>query len=151
MPKIVICDIDGTAADLSHRLHHLDAKKQGKEVDWDAFFDDMIDDTPIAWCQALLNSLVKSGYEIHFVTGRPETHRQHTTDWLNKHYPDCMNWPMRMRKAGDYRSDYIIKKEILDEFFKPEEILFAIEDRQQAVDMWRDNDITVLQCDVGDF
>jgi hypothetical protein len=31
------------------------------------------------------------------------------------------------------------------------DILFAVDDRQQVVDMWRRNGITCLQCDEGQF
>ena len=39
----IICDIDGTLADLHHRLHHI---KNGNK-NWDAFFAEVKDDLPI--------------------------------------------------------------------------------------------------------
>ncbi len=57
-----------------------------------------------------------------------------------------------MRKGKDNRKDAIIKKEILGLLRQEgKEILFAVDDRQQVVDMWRENGITCLQCDIGDF
>ena len=35
--RAVICDIDGTLADVQHRLHHL----EGDPKDWDGFFAEM--------------------------------------------------------------------------------------------------------------
>ena len=42
MKKIVICDIDGTIANNDHRQHYLEGKK-----DWDGFFSEIINDSPI--------------------------------------------------------------------------------------------------------
>ena len=45
-----------------------------------------------------------------------------------------------------------IKKEILGKLkAENKDILFVVDDRQQVVNMWRDNGITCLQCDKGDF
>jgi hypothetical protein len=57
-----------------------------------------------------------------------------------------------MRADKDHRADHIIKKEILDSFLAQGlDIAFTVDDRQQVVDMWRENNITCLQCDLGDF
>ena len=57
-----------------------------------------------------------------------------------------------MRADKDQRPDNIIKGEILDMFRKEgRDIAFAVDDRQQVVDMWRENGVLCLQCDVGDF
>jgi hypothetical protein len=57
-----------------------------------------------------------------------------------------------MRPARDYRSDDIVKGEILDHMladgFNP---TMAIDDRQQVVDMFRSRGLRVLQCARGDF
>ena len=48
----IIVDLDGTVADLSHRLHHIN----GKHRNWDAFFAGVDKDTPIV---GTLSSLVQ--------------------------------------------------------------------------------------------
>ena len=57
-----------------------------------------------------------------------------------------------MRSDTDYRQDYVVKQGMLDKMrkdgFNP---TMAVDDRQQVVDMWRDNGLTVLQVDDGDF
>lgn len=35
--RLILCDVDGTVADLSHRLHHI-RREDGKPKDWEAFF-----------------------------------------------------------------------------------------------------------------
>ena len=56
-----------------------------------------------------------------------------------------------MRKEGDYRDDAIVKKELGAKVAEMGTILFAIDDRQRVVDMWRENGIVCLQCDKGNF
>ena len=89
-------------------------------------------------------------YYIIYVSGRGSEHKDVTLDWLEKH-----NFPvdhLHMRKSGDYRKDYIIKKEIYDEMIKEVfDILFILDDRKQVVDMWRKEGLTVLHCAEGDF
>ena len=41
--EFVIVDIDGTVADLRHRLHFI----QGEKKDWDAFYSHAGEDSPI--------------------------------------------------------------------------------------------------------
>ena len=59
---------------------------------------------------------------------------------------------LEILRLNDNRSDDIIKKEVLNALQKnKKDILFAVDDRQQVVYMWRKNDITCLQCDIGNF
>ena len=71
-------------------------------------------------------------------------------EWLKKN--NLWFGHLFMRSAGDHRQDDIVKEIILDfdilTQFKPE---FAIDDRQQVVDMWRKRGIVCLQCAKGDF
>jgi len=138
--KAVIFDIDGTLSDPTHRLHHV----KSKPYNWPAFFDAMGDDgchKPIAWLAQTLSRHVS----IIVISGRPDSHRQQTRDWLIRHgIPFDM---LLMRKADDYRQDYIVKSEILDYILSEGyEILFTVDDRQQVVDMWRERGLTCLQA-----
>lgn len=151
---LILCDIDGTAANINHRRHLVEGKKEGKKVDWPRFFDEMVNDTPNQWCQLLLLALVNQGHEVVFISGRPDSHELQTTNWLVKHYPHVFTGRLYMRPAGNYDQDYLIKEEILAANFddaEQEGILFVLDDRQQVVDMWRRHGLTVLQCDEGDF
>ena len=82
----VIFDIDGTLADISHRLHYLtNLRKPGeylrgeakhKHPDWAAFNDAMVNDVP-KWPIVALAQMIRGlGHNIIIVTGRPETHRR---------------------------------------------------------------------------
>lgn len=147
---MIVCDIDGTAADVEHRRHLV--------PNWDAFFAEMDKDFPHKWCKELLWAMQFQGHEIHFVTGRPDNYREETEKWLGEHYPEIIP-NLYMRAAGDHRPDHIVKGEIYDKNLwehgpkgrHPTKILFVIDDRKQVVDMWRSKGLTVLQCAEGEF
>lgn len=64
--------------------------------------------------------------------------------WINKHYLPIDR--LFMRRGGDQRRDSIVKQEILDQHLRPQfDIDYVIDDRQQVVDMWRANGLTVVQ------
>jgi len=95
--------------------------------------------------------LWKSGaYNLEIVTGRNERFRDITERWFV--WNEIPFTRITMRADNDHRADHIIKEEILNRFLaQKHEIEFAVDDRQQVVDMWRRNGIICLQCDVGDF
>ena len=78
--RIVICDIDGTIADNSHRQHYLLGKK-----DWKNFFLAIDKDKPILKILKKIECLYQDGFQIIFVTGRPEEYRELTQKWLKKY------------------------------------------------------------------
>lgn len=141
--QTIICGLDGTLANIDHRLHHLENQV------WEEFFGAVVDDKVNLWCHLMLTAMFGRGYEIIFVTGRNECTREATREWLDKiGLGGCM---IHMRKADDRRPDFEVKEEICDNYLKDREILFVLEDRQQVVDMWRRKDLTVLQCAEGSF
>lgn len=145
--KIVILDLDGTVADCSHRLHFI----EGYNRDYQAFYDGIPDDEPIKHVIDLVRALHQSGeYLILSVTGRPITHLRETQVWLTKEFIPFD--ALFMRPEGDFRKDYVVKKEILDmireQFGEP---AFALDDRSSVVKMWRDNGVPCLQVAPVDF
>ena len=60
----VICDIDGTIADNSHRQHYLEGKR-----DWKSFFEEIENDKPILKILKKIEYLYQDGFQIIFVTG----------------------------------------------------------------------------------
>lgn len=136
----VICDIDGTLAEISHRLHYV----KGEKKDWKGFYSEMSKDKlrtdvyDVVEKYAVDNTIV-------LVSGRPEDYRTETERWLAKHFIDYET--LIMRPKGDSRDDTIIKKEILDKYFKRDNIRIAIDDRPRVIRMWEANGIPVM--DVG--
>ena len=140
MKKIVILDIDGTIADVRHRLHHI--KGPGKK-NWKAFFEAMDRDTPIQPMIRKVHKLEKE-HDIIVVTGRPEHYRARTEEWLKAHGIRYLR--LFMRPDGDHRPDYTVKEEVLREF-KKGQIVLAIDDRAPVCDMWEKNGIRCIRVD----
>ncbi len=145
--KTVVFDIDGTLADNSHRQN----LAPPKGPDWDEFFAEMVNDLPNQPIIDLYQTIKASGkYSCVLVSGRPDNYRKHTEEWLAKYELEYVL--LCMRKVGDRRPDYDVKKEILDDLLgKGYEIAFVVDDREETVRMWRDNGITCLQCADHDF
>jgi len=140
----IIVDIDGTLSDPTHRRHFMEGKK-----DWKSFYDNMALDTPNQWCHYLVGKFVCDN-AIILVSGRPDDYRKTTEEWLSKF--GIPKTELFMRKSGDFREDYIIKKEIYNSNIEPfYDIFFCVDDRKQVVDMWRSLGLTCLQCADGNF
>jgi hypothetical protein len=146
--ECIVIDLDGTLCNLNHREHFV----KGEKKDWKGFFEGISGDTPNTWCDFLVKSMQWSRAHIVFASGRPDDHRIQTQEWLSK-YGYGYKY-LFMRPRGDYRQDYIVKETILDfeilTRFKP---LFFVDDRKQAIDMYRQRGFTVLDCagEKGDF
>lgn len=143
--KTIIFDLDGTLANIDHRRNLV----EGPKKDWNAFFEACDKDTPntqIVW----LFNVLQLNYigDIEIWSGRSEDVKTKTIEWLLKHrlYPA----KIRMRKAGDFRADEVLKKEWLDEI-GPENVKLVFDDRDKVVKMWRENGITCCQVAPGNF
>jgi phosphoglycolate phosphatase-like HAD superfamily hydrolase len=143
----IIIDLDGTLCDVSHRTHFV---KQSPP-NWPAFFDACVDDTPNPAVVALYHMATQVNYRILFVSGRPETHRTQTEDWLWKH--ELGNYAeLLMRAAGDYRQDAVVKRELYEAHIAGRyAVLFTVDDRDQVVAMWRDLGLVCFQVAEGNF
>lgn len=149
-PSAIICDLDGTLCNIDHRLHHVkhEIKKHNR---WDLFNKEIPNDGLNKWCDEILtafNSCTKN--YVVLCSGRVDSSRKDTEKWLQKH---CIYYEnLFMRHRSDFRQDYIIKEIILDfEILTRYNVLFAIDDRKQVVDMWRRRGIVCLACAEGDF
>lgn len=145
--RCYIFDIDGTLADCSHRLHHI--QKQPK--DWTSFFAECAKDAPIPHMIGLAQTLrIASAKQIVFVSGRSDECRSATERWLAEHLG--VTGPLYMRKSGDHRDDDIVKVELLNEIkasgYDP---IMAFDDRNRVVKAWRAAGIPCAQVAEGDF
>ena len=141
-----IFDIDGTLADLTHRLHHI--QKQPK--DWQSFFACVADDVPITHICQLARDLSMAGAVLVYVSGRSDECRQATADWLVRH--SLPKGRLYMRAEGDHRADDIVKAELLADLrshgYEP---VMAFDDRNRVVQQWRTNGVPCAQVADGDF
>ena len=149
----IVCDIDGTIANLAHRLHFIQPEEGGKK-DWDSFFAGVSDDAPIQEVIHVVNALaggIGNGDTLEFWTGRSESVREETGIWLHR-YVWAWGWvaddDLKMRAEGDRRPDHIVKMEFIDPESPPDII---IEDRSSVVKAYRERGIRVLQVAEGNF
>jgi len=151
MKDLILCDLDGTLCDHTHRVHHVqkvDGNGLKHKPDWDAFYAEVKEDAPHNGVMTLLGHMLETRTVV-FVTGRPERCRVDTVAWLEEYA--LHEHPLYMRKDGDFRADYIVKQEILDAHIDKDRVLFVLDDRQQVVDMWRRNGLVCFQVAPGDF
>ena len=135
----VIVDMDGTLADVSHRIHHL----EGKKKNWKSFFAHMHKDPPNREILDMVLRLARD-HQIVIVSGRPEHYQQVTEDWLKLY--DVPYEEIHMRPSGDHRPDHIVKREILDRLLATgKTINLVIDDRPTVCDMWRSCGLKVHQ------
>src|SRR5947207_2296468 len=123
LAEIVIFDIDGTLADVSRRVHHLNKKPK----DWDAFFKGIPQDKAIQSMVRLCNILYEAGLQILLCSGRSEQYRPETVEWLTRQ--QVKYHELLLRRDHDRRSDAAVKREILSGIDR-NKILFVVEDRK---------------------
>ena len=144
--RCVVFDIDGTLADIRHRLHHLGKTPR----DWDSFKKKISNDKPfedIIWLSRLFYIM---NIPTIICTAREEYSRDLTIDWLVENNIEFND--LYMRNDKDYRDDGVIKKELLakirEEWGEP---LFWFDDRDRVVKALREEGVRVLQVANGDF
>lgn len=144
--RCYIFDIDGTIADLSHRLPYI----QKTPKDWDGFFGAVADDVPIEHTIKLAIDVALAGATIVYVSDRSDQCREATETWLWDHA--LPYGKVFMRKQGDHRPDHQVKVELLAELrAEGHNPVMAFDDRNGVVKMWRELGIPCAQVAEGDF
>lgn len=142
--SVVLCDIDGTIADITHRRKYV----LGDKKDWKGFYSEMDKDAVRKDISKQIIDLYNQGKTIIYVSGRPDTYRDLTIDWLQKNFMS-FGFTIIMRPGNDSREDSIIKKEILDRYFPDKSVIHKVfDDRPRVIRMWKENGLDVV--DVGD-
>ena len=146
--NIVIFDLDGTLANIDKRRTL--ATKNGK-MNWNVFFNpDNIDlDTPNQAVINMANILYSQDYIIYILSGRSDKTHQATIAWLDKHKVKYDLLIMRPQNQL-YKKDSDLKQSWLDTIGK-DRVSMVFDDRQQVVDMWRQNGLPTFQVADGDF
>jgi len=148
--NIVIFDLDGTLA-LIDKRRAISTKDDGK-MDWDVFFDPKNIDldqpnTPVITMAQMLHS---QGFRIVIFSGRSDKTGDVTRSWLDKHNVPFTVLQMRP-KVHHFMPDNDLKQSWLDTLVDKDDVFAVFDDRQQVVDMWRDNGLTTFQVADGDF
>lgn len=180
MRPLYIFDLDGTLALIEHRLHYIQRPSlaccdcgganrkncvqcadldAGFKADWRGFFAACKDDQPNTPVIRTMLALREAGAEIWVWSGRSDECQEATKDWLAKHCGmEFGGWlaapeAFRMRKAGDYRDDVVVKSEWLSQIEPPEykRLTAVFDDRARVVQMWRDAGVPCFQVAAGEF
>jgi hypothetical protein len=97
-----VLDLDGTVADVGHRLHHLNQRPKN----WDAFFNAAADD-PLLPEGAAVAHLLAEDHRIAYLSGRPERCRGDTQRWLDRYA--LPPGPVYLRREDDRRPSWMGK------------------------------------------
>lgn len=185
MTPLYIFDLDGTLADLKHRRHFVERPRcegcievqnhnpcgncmalyedwnpANWKPNWDAFHAACVNDKPIQPVIETLLRLMKSGATIWIWSGRIDTVRAQTVEWIadniTEHAVEFRHWTpvdLKMRPAGDYTFDDQLKESWLHAM-SPEDrarLVMVFDDRTRVVNMWRRNGVVCAQVAPGDF
>lgn len=153
MRPLYIFDLDGTIANVEHRLWLLNT---GSKTRWDEFYNACDKDTPNIPVIRTMHALQAQGAEIWIFSGRTETVREKTRHWLIMN--TLLPWRLLaetlvMRPVGDHRPDDELKQQFLDRMLLEdrERLVAVFDDRDRVVKMWRKNGITCFQVAEGNF
>lgn len=128
---LVCFDIDGTLANIEHRLDYV----RSKPKNWKAF-DAGIPNDKVNLPVADVFWALRDRATIILASGRNERSRKLTIEWLKRNGFGSYA-KLYMRKEDDYRNDSIVKDEIIDQI---------IEDYGQKPDMWFDDRPRVVKA-----
>ena len=137
LPHVIICDLDGTVALMNNR----------GTFDYQKCDTDLPNEPVI---KIVENYLSYGEGNIIFVSGREDTCKEKTMNWLKRHIQLMdSEVTIHMRRKGDFRKDSIVKKEIFDNYIKDKFYIdFILDDRLQVCRMWYELGLTLLK--VGD-
>lgn len=146
---VVICDLDGTVADLSHRVGYV-TNENKEDNDYRSFYsrENILKDKPIKKVIKKVQAEYESGKTIIFVSGRSDECRKATEDWLNEHIPFAYS-SLLMRSSGDKRPDTEVKKDFLRQVLSGYNIVKVYDDRPSVIRMWREDGLEVVDCGDG--
>lgn len=145
--KVYVFDIDGTLADIGHRVHFV----KNKPKNWKAFNASMSFDKPYHDMVDMVRVCYSvDGSSLVLCSGRGSENRFTTVKWLAEH--NIPYHALYMRAEKDYRKDSIIKVELLNQIRKDfGEPFMWFDDRNQVVEAIRAEGVRVLQVREGNF
>lgn len=145
----IIIDIDGTLT--KDPLLIDDKSREGRDVFYQKIDNYLkVEKKLIRPVVELVKHLYKSTIHIDFLflTAREDKHeiRKNTLEFLREHIFYIKDTCLFMRKENDLRPNYEVKEQILKEKILPKyDVLFALDDEDNNVEMLRKNGIVVLQ------
>jgi predicted kinase len=136
LPKCIICDIDGTLAEMGNR----------SPFEWDKVGLDTLKE-PVA---DIANRMAIDNVVFVF-SGRDGSCRKETEEWLEDN--GVLYDELIMREAGDQTADEKVKRQMFEDHVRGKYYCnLVLDDRDKVVRMWREDlGLTCLQVDYGNF
>lgn len=140
----VLIDVDGTLA-----LHGTPENPESIRKHHD--YGKVHLDVPNPAVVKAVRALIFDGYHPIVVSSRPDSCKDATRLWIQKHVT-VAPFDLIMRRTGDHRPDYLVKYELFNEHIRDKyNVVAALDDRDQVVNMYREIGITVFQVAPGNF
>lgn len=144
---LIACDLDGTLADITHRVGYV----KHKPKNWGAFYAGVHLDAPNVPVVETYKALQAAGNTMIIVSARCGSTAEVTQQWLIHH---GIRWEkLYMRPEGNHIEDTIMKGLLLEkikiDFGKVPDLVF--DDRRRVVDFWRSHGIPCFQVAKGEF
>lgn len=121
--------------------------------DWKSFYEACDKDEPIEEAVDLLHRLFACELDIHIWSGRCESVREKTEEWLldNVEMKYCVRFNpinnLKMRPEGDSTPDDVLKEKWLDEALSAgNNIDFVFDSDKKSIAMWRKRGVFVFNC-----
>lgn len=144
--KIILMDLDGVICDSSHRAHLVPPadRRQCNEA-WYPFVAECVNDAPINAGLEMLNALLSST-PVFIITSRQQNFSQQTHQWLKGRVSGALYPEIIYRADHDHRPPAEYKRHVLRKLIaQGYEILFAIDDDPQIVEMYQQENIATFQ------
>lgn len=143
---IVILDLDNCIVDDAHRIPFIDWTQRDPDARYDPYHARIeFDGAPFhrhAWAQAGVRNFI--------FTARPETYREQTRNWLDRHGVSCS--VLLMRPEGDHSASVALKSRMLDVVANDHPrsplaglIRAAYDDREDVIEMYRSRGVRTAQ------
>lgn len=154
MRHFMICDIDGTISDCQWRRHMAERARKATDPEernewWNRFHAASSQDKPFVGERQLVCGWEALGHGIIYLTGRTDTYRQQTAQWLWDHgFPKgellLMRPAVSRARSSDFKRGqlrYLVDKVLTND----DRISIILEDDDHCVAMWREMGLTCLQ------
>lgn len=144
--KAVIIDMDGTLCDVSSIRYFVNPDHPDFPgfKDWESFHGGAIDCPPNEEALTEYRRAKDEGLAILIVTARMEQWALPTLLWLSEN--DIEHDALFMRVQNDYRKDYVIKREILEEIKEQGyEPVRAVDDNPAVIELWEEEGIETVK------
>lgn len=137
-PFAILYDVDGTLADVSGLRHYV----TGADRNFDKFHRESVNAPPIQWVVDHARQTYDIGWKVLIVTARSDKYKNSTGFWLAMY--EIPHHDLFMRRQGDSRPDYEVKKDILRTIRQAYTPLMAVDDNPNVIRLWQEEGLSTI-------